>query len=125
MWAGLANTTQTQEMKKFVCLGYRTASVIIALTDGELHEDLFFYSEREVSVLHTVSQGDSEVSGPAALRAKKRDTIFLWLQIFTLWMGILKINIKSSSASDSSKLRLFIGKEGGVNFQSKRSLRKE
>lgn len=29
--------------------GYRTASVIIALTDGELHEDLFFYSEREVS----------------------------------------------------------------------------
>lgn len=29
--------------------GYRTASVIIALTDGELHEDLFFYAEREVS----------------------------------------------------------------------------
>uniref|UniRef100_A0A8D1XSD0 ANTXR cell adhesion molecule 1 n=2 Tax=Sus scrofa TaxID=9823 RepID=A0A8D1XSD0_PIG len=29
--------------------GYRTASVIIALTDGELHEELFFYSEREVS----------------------------------------------------------------------------
>lgn len=28
--------------------GYRTASVIIALTDGELHEDLFFYAEREV-----------------------------------------------------------------------------
>lgn len=37
-------------------LGYRTASVIIALTDGELHEDLFFYSEREVSVLHVLSQ---------------------------------------------------------------------
>ncbi|KAK7808207.1 hypothetical protein U0070_016932, partial [Myodes glareolus] len=29
--------------------GYRTASVIIALTDGELHEDLFFYSEREAN----------------------------------------------------------------------------
>uniref|UniRef100_A0A8D0L6B6 Anthrax toxin receptor 1 n=1 Tax=Sphenodon punctatus TaxID=8508 RepID=A0A8D0L6B6_SPHPU len=29
--------------------GYRTASVIIALTDGELHEDLFFYSERELA----------------------------------------------------------------------------
>uniref|UniRef100_A0A8C1E997 Anthrax toxin receptor 1 n=1 Tax=Cyprinus carpio carpio TaxID=630221 RepID=A0A8C1E997_CYPCA len=27
--------------------GYRTASVIIALTDGELHEDLFYYAERE------------------------------------------------------------------------------
>ncbi|XP_039383860.1 anthrax toxin receptor 1 isoform X1 [Mauremys reevesii] len=29
--------------------GYRTASVIIALTDGELHEDLFFYAEREAN----------------------------------------------------------------------------
>uniref|UniRef100_A0A669EXC0 ANTXR cell adhesion molecule 1 n=1 Tax=Oreochromis niloticus TaxID=8128 RepID=A0A669EXC0_ORENI len=29
--------------------GYRTASVIIALTDGELHEDLFFYAERELA----------------------------------------------------------------------------
>ncbi|XP_058050949.1 anthrax toxin receptor 1 isoform X2 [Ahaetulla prasina] len=29
--------------------GYRTASVIIALTDGELHEDLFFYSELEAN----------------------------------------------------------------------------
>uniref|UniRef100_A0A8C6XI06 Anthrax toxin receptor 1 n=1 Tax=Naja naja TaxID=35670 RepID=A0A8C6XI06_NAJNA len=29
--------------------GYRTASVIIALTDGELHEDLFFYSEQEAN----------------------------------------------------------------------------
>lgn len=36
---------------KVLCLfiGYRTASVIIALTDGELHEDLFYYAEREVS----------------------------------------------------------------------------
>ncbi|XP_062816923.1 anthrax toxin receptor 1 isoform X2 [Anolis carolinensis] len=29
--------------------GFRTASVIIALTDGELHEDLFFYAEREAN----------------------------------------------------------------------------
>uniref|UniRef100_A0AAZ3PRU3 VWFA domain-containing protein n=1 Tax=Oncorhynchus tshawytscha TaxID=74940 RepID=A0AAZ3PRU3_ONCTS len=29
--------------------GYRTASVIIALTDGELHEDLFYYAEREAN----------------------------------------------------------------------------
>ncbi|KAI5622085.1 anthrax toxin receptor 1-like [Silurus asotus] len=29
--------------------GYRTASVIIALTDGELHEELFFYAEREAN----------------------------------------------------------------------------
>ncbi|CAJ1068484.1 anthrax toxin receptor 1 [Xyrichtys novacula] len=28
---------------------YRTASVIIALTDGELHEDLFYYAEREAN----------------------------------------------------------------------------
>lgn len=47
-------------------LGYRTASVIIALTDGELHEDLFFYSEREVSVSHFFSHGHSAMSGLAA-----------------------------------------------------------
>lgn len=35
----------------FTFSGYRTASVIIALTDGELHEDLFFYAEREVRYL--------------------------------------------------------------------------
>ncbi|KAG8440904.1 hypothetical protein GDO86_006583 [Hymenochirus boettgeri] len=29
--------------------GYRTASVIIALTDGELHEDQFYYAEREAN----------------------------------------------------------------------------
>ncbi|KAL4623070.1 anthrax toxin receptor 1 isoform X1 [Arapaima gigas] len=29
--------------------GYRTASVIIALTDGELHEELVFYAEREAN----------------------------------------------------------------------------
>ncbi|XP_034025846.1 anthrax toxin receptor 1-like [Thalassophryne amazonica] len=29
--------------------GYRTASVIIALTDGELHDDLFYYAEREAN----------------------------------------------------------------------------
>lgn len=32
----------------FLFTGYRTASVIIALTDGELHDDLFFYAETEV-----------------------------------------------------------------------------
>ncbi|KAM9858691.1 anthrax toxin receptor 1 [Aulostomus maculatus] len=34
--------------------GYRTASVIIALTDGELHEDLFFYAEREANRSRTL-----------------------------------------------------------------------
>lgn len=57
-----------------LCSGYRTASVIIALTDGELHEDLFFYSEREVSVLHLASQGGRGVSGLAALKAEKGKT---------------------------------------------------
>lgn len=59
-----------------MCSGYRTASVIIALTDGELHEDLFFYSEREVSDLHICSQGDSAVSGPAAVNAKDKKNLF-------------------------------------------------
>lgn len=66
---------KTKGLKKFVYLGYRTASVIIALTDGELHEDLFFYSEREVCVLHILSQGDSEMSGPAAWKAKDRENL--------------------------------------------------
>uniref|UniRef100_A0A8C7USD6 ANTXR cell adhesion molecule 1 n=1 Tax=Oncorhynchus mykiss TaxID=8022 RepID=A0A8C7USD6_ONCMY len=35
--------------------GYRTASVIIALTDGELHEDLFYYAEREVGTTSHMS----------------------------------------------------------------------
>uniref|UniRef100_A0A8C7YDW5 ANTXR cell adhesion molecule 1a n=1 Tax=Oryzias sinensis TaxID=183150 RepID=A0A8C7YDW5_9TELE len=33
----------------FLCAGYRTASVIIALTDGELHENLFHHAEREAN----------------------------------------------------------------------------
>lgn len=47
----------TVQVRGLCCFwtGYRTASVIIALTDGELHEDLFFYSEREVSSSHCVS----------------------------------------------------------------------
>uniref|UniRef100_A0A8C9SMZ5 Anthrax toxin receptor 1 n=1 Tax=Scleropages formosus TaxID=113540 RepID=A0A8C9SMZ5_SCLFO len=34
--------------------GYRTASVIIALTDGELHEELVFYAEREANRSRTL-----------------------------------------------------------------------
>lgn len=34
-----------------LCEGYRTASVIIGLTDGELLEDLFYYAEREVRMM--------------------------------------------------------------------------
>lgn len=40
----------------FLPAGYRTASVIIALTDGELHEDLFYYAEREVRIKNTCIQ---------------------------------------------------------------------
>lgn len=75
-WGGLTNTTKAKGLKRFVCSGYRTASVIIALTDGELHEDLFFYSEREVSNLHICSQGDSEMSGLAAVNAKDKENLF-------------------------------------------------
>lgn len=35
--------------------GYRSASVIIALTDGELHEDLLYYAEREVGEVKNTS----------------------------------------------------------------------
>ena len=37
--------------KFFLSAGYRTASIIIALTDGELHEDLLLYAEIEVREL--------------------------------------------------------------------------
>lgn len=60
-----------------MCSGYRTASVIIALTDGELHEDLFFYSEREVSDLHVCSQGDSAMSELGAVNAKDKENLYL------------------------------------------------
>lgn len=35
-----------------VRVGVRTASVIIALTDGELQDVQFYYAEQEVSHLH-------------------------------------------------------------------------
>lgn len=50
-WLGFASSEMIQwsgEIKVFLFTGYRTASVIIALTDGELHDDLFFYAETEV-----------------------------------------------------------------------------
>uniref|UniRef100_A0A673HAM7 ANTXR cell adhesion molecule 1a n=1 Tax=Sinocyclocheilus rhinocerous TaxID=307959 RepID=A0A673HAM7_9TELE len=40
--------------------GYRTASVIIALTDGELHEDLFYYAEREGLTVKLAKIADSK-----------------------------------------------------------------
>jgi len=40
-----------------LCEGYRTASVIIGLTDGELHEDLFYYAEREVRLMKDRRRG--------------------------------------------------------------------
>lgn len=72
----LTNATQNMRLKKFVCLGYRTASVIIALTDGELHEDLFFYSEREVSLAH-FQPGNSKISGFTLLRQKTGEIFLL------------------------------------------------
>ncbi|EPY74874.1 anthrax toxin receptor 1 isoform 6 [Camelus ferus] len=44
-----SNDFNLKEYKAQSMRRYRTASVIIALTDGELHEDLFFYSERELA----------------------------------------------------------------------------
>ncbi|KAI3372430.1 hypothetical protein L3Q82_022915 [Scortum barcoo] len=41
--------TEAAVTEFFLSAGYRTASVIIALTDGELHEDLFYYAEREAN----------------------------------------------------------------------------
>lgn len=65
---------------EWVCVvwaGYRTASVIIALTDGELHEDLFFYSEREVS------------DGPGlCLTWKRRSFLLKWAAVFPLGQNV-------------------------------------
>lgn len=44
----------------FLSAGYRTASVIIALTDGELHEDLFYYAEREVREIKRGGMGQTD-----------------------------------------------------------------
>uniref|UniRef100_A0A8D2PI81 Anthrax toxin receptor 1 n=1 Tax=Zosterops lateralis melanops TaxID=1220523 RepID=A0A8D2PI81_ZOSLA len=76
--------------------GYRTASVIIALTDGELHEDLFFYSEREVSDLHICSQGDSEMSGLLARIADSKDHVFPVNDGFEALQGIIDSILKKS-----------------------------
>uniref|UniRef100_A0A670Z885 Anthrax toxin receptor 1 n=1 Tax=Pseudonaja textilis TaxID=8673 RepID=A0A670Z885_PSETE len=48
MHEGFERVNKNREVASWFC-GYRTASVIIALTDGELHEDLFFYSEQEAN----------------------------------------------------------------------------
>ena len=47
--------------------GYRSASVIIALTDGELHEDLFFYAEREVRGRERERERERDARGPVLL----------------------------------------------------------
>ncbi len=43
----------------FLSAAYLTASVIIALTDGELHEDLFYYPEREVREIKRGEMGQT------------------------------------------------------------------
>ncbi|KAK1154215.1 anthrax toxin receptor 1-like [Acipenser oxyrinchus oxyrinchus] len=49
MHEGIQRVRDTAFYLASTCSGYRTASVIIALTDGELHENLFYYAEREAN----------------------------------------------------------------------------
>lgn len=56
---------------------YRTASVIIALTDGELHEDLFYYAEREVN---EPSAGGRCQTGAHQTSSLDDDFFFSWSQ---------------------------------------------
>ncbi|NXE69379.1 ANTR1 protein, partial [Calcarius ornatus] len=82
--------------------GYRTASVIIALTDGELHEDLFFYSEREANrsrdlgaTVYCVGVKDFNETQLARI-ADSRDHVFPVNDGFEALQGIIDSILKKS-----------------------------
>ncbi|KAJ7415337.1 anthrax toxin receptor 1 [Willisornis vidua] len=82
--------------------GYRTASVIIALTDGELHEDLFFYSEREANrsrdlgaTVYCVGVKDFNETQLARI-ADSRDHVFPVTDGFEALQGIIDSILKKS-----------------------------
>ncbi|XP_026987686.1 anthrax toxin receptor 1 isoform X1 [Sagmatias obliquidens] len=82
--------------------GYRTASVIIALTDGELHEDLFFYSEREANrsrdlgaIVYCVGVKDFNETQLARI-ADSKDHVFPVNDGFQALQGIIHSILKKS-----------------------------
>nr|3N2N_A Chain A, Anthrax toxin receptor 1 [Homo sapiens]3N2N_B Chain B, Anthrax toxin receptor 1 [Homo sapiens]3N2N_C Chain C, Anthrax toxin receptor 1 [Homo sapiens]3N2N_D Chain D, Anthrax toxin receptor 1 [Homo sapiens]3N2N_E Chain E, Anthrax toxin receptor 1 [Homo sapiens]3N2N_F Chain F, Anthrax toxin receptor 1 [Homo sapiens]6ADL_R Chain R, Anthrax toxin receptor 1 [Homo sapiens]6ADM_R Chain R, Anthrax toxin receptor 1 [Homo sapiens]6ADR_R Chain R, Anthrax toxin receptor 1 [Homo sapiens] len=82
--------------------GYRTASVIIALTDGELHEDLFFYSEREANrsrdlgaIVYAVGVKDFNETQLARI-ADSKDHVFPVNDGFQALQGIIHSILKKS-----------------------------
>ncbi|KAM6232083.1 anthrax toxin receptor 1 isoform 1-T1 [Spheniscus humboldti] len=87
--------------------GYRTASVIIALTDGELHEDLFFYSEREANrsrdlgaTVYCVGVKDFNETQLARI-ADSKDHVFPVNDGFEALQGIIDSAASSSDGPDS------------------------
>uniref|UniRef100_A0A8D0PJF1 Anthrax toxin receptor 1 n=1 Tax=Sus scrofa TaxID=9823 RepID=A0A8D0PJF1_PIG len=82
--------------------GYRTASVIIALTDGELHEELFFYSEREANrsrdlgaIVYCVGVKDFNETQLARI-ADSKDHVFPVNDGFQALQGIIHSILKKS-----------------------------
>uniref|UniRef100_H3BGB0 Anthrax toxin receptor n=2 Tax=Latimeria chalumnae TaxID=7897 RepID=H3BGB0_LATCH len=82
--------------------GYRTASVIIALTDGELHEDLFFYAEREADRCRTLGAtvycvGVKDFNETQLARiADSKDHVFPVNDGFQALQGIINSILKKS-----------------------------
>ncbi|XP_023796466.1 anthrax toxin receptor 1-like [Cyanistes caeruleus] len=100
-WFNKPQQSQGAE-EDFVCSGYRTASVIIALTDGELHEDLFFYSEREANrsrdlgaTVYCVGVKDFNETQLARI-ADSRDHVFPVNDGFEALQGIIDSILKKS-----------------------------
>ncbi|XP_036080981.1 anthrax toxin receptor 1 isoform X3 [Rousettus aegyptiacus] len=82
--------------------GYRTASVIIALTDGELHEHLFFYSEREANrsrdlgaIVYCVGVKDFNETQLARI-ADSKDHVFPVNDGFQALQGVIHSILKKS-----------------------------
>ncbi|GCB71586.1 hypothetical protein scyTo_0001626 [Scyliorhinus torazame] len=82
--------------------GYRTASVIIALTDGELMENLFFYAEREAdrsrslgATIYCVGVKDFNETQLARI-ADSKDHVFPVNDGFEALQGIIDSILKKS-----------------------------
>ncbi|KAJ3603852.1 hypothetical protein NHX12_028593 [Muraenolepis orangiensis] len=78
--------------------GYRSASVIIALTDGELHEDLFYYANRSRSLgasVYCVGVKDFNETQLANI-ADSKDHVFPVNDGFEALQGVIDSILKKS-----------------------------
>ncbi|CAF90171.1 unnamed protein product, partial [Tetraodon nigroviridis] len=98
--------------------GYRSASVIIALTDGELHEDLFYYAEREANCsrslgasMYCVGVKDFNETQLARI-ADSKDHVFPVNYGFATLKGVInsvsKVVVCSMGASQGTVLSPFL-----------------